>query len=430
MTFSAEVLRARRARVANALPLDDAILLIGAGEPIPLPEGTDQTYPFRAHADYFFLTGLECRGGVVAFDPRDGAEAGWVSFVPDVTESERIWEGRQQASGTPLALFKAWLNERVGRPRLVLGAPVRGVDADASRTTAIKPHFLHARRPKDAAELTLLCRTAAATSAGFAAIQPLLRAGVSERTLQIELEAAFFRAGATRTGYGTIVGSGPNAAGLHFEPSQRLARPGEFILIDAGAEIDRYVCDVTRTYVADGKASAFQRDLYQVVLSAQQNTIARCVAGAEWKALHLQCAREMVAGLVSMDVMRGDPAELVEHEAHTLFFPHGLGHLVGLGVRDASGTLPGRDKDPRASLQTLRTDLPLAPGYVITVEPGLYFIPALLNDPQRRERYRQAVNWPLVEEHLHLGGVRIEDNVVVTSGAPDVLTAAIPKTLA
>jgi hypothetical protein len=132
MTFSAEVLRARQARVANALPLDDAILLIGAGDPIPLPEGTDQTYPFRAHADYFFLTGLECRGGVVAFDPRDGAEAGWVSFVPDVTESERIWEGRQQAAGTPLALFKAWLNERIGRPRVVLGVHVRGVDADAA----------------------------------------------------------------------------------------------------------------------------------------------------------------------------------------------------------------------------------------------------------------------------------------------------------
>jgi Xaa-Pro aminopeptidase len=430
MIFPDEVLRTRRARVADALPLDDALLLVGAGDPIPLPEGSDQTYPFRAHADYFFLTGQECRGGVIVFDPRNGPDAGWTSFVPEIAESERIWEGRTQPAGTSLALLKAWLNERSGRPRVNLGATLRGIDSDPVRTALLRPHFLHARRPKDPAELTLICRAAAATAAGFAAIQPLLRSGVSERRLQIELEAAFFRAGASRTGYGTIVGTGPNAAGLHFEPSRREARSGEFILIDAGGEIDRYVCDVTRTYVADGQASAFQRDLYAVVLSAQENTIARCVTGAEWKALHLRCAVEMVDGLVAMGILRGEAESLVEQDAHTLFYPHGLGHLVGLGVRDASGTLPGRSKDPRASLQTLRTDLPLQPGYAITVEPGLYFIPALLNDPVRRDRYRDVVNWDLVEQHLHLGGVRIEDNIVVTTGEPDVLTAAIPKRLA
>ena len=127
--------------------------------------------------------------------------------------------------------------------------------------------------------------------------------------------------------------------------------------------------------------------------------------------------------------MRGQAESLVEQEAHTLFFPHGLGHMVGLGVRDGSGMAPGRTKSTRASLATLRMDLPLAAGYVVTVEPGLYFIPALLNDPKRRERFRDCVNWPLVESHLSLGGVRIEDNVLVTTGAPENLTAAIPKTL-
>ncbi len=429
MIFPDEVLRARRARVAATLPLDDALLLVGAGDPIPLPEGSDQTYPFRAHADYFYLTGAECRGGIVAYDPRNGPEDGWGSFVPDITESERIWEGRIKFSGTPMALFKAWLNARAGRPIAGLGATVRGIDFDPVRSALIRPHFLHARRPKDPAELALLRRTAAATAAGFAAIQPWLRSGTSERTLQIEIEAAFFRAGATRTGYGSIVGTGPNAAGLHFEPTRREARPGEFILIDAGAEIDRYVCDVTRTYVADGRASSLQRELHEVVRAAQERTIARCRPGVEWKDLHLQCACEMVEGLVAMGVLRGTASSLVDREVHTLFYPHGLGHLVGLGVRDASGTLPGRAKDPRASLQTLRTDLPLAPGYVITVEPGLYFIPALLNDPVRRERYRDCVNWELVDRHQDLGGVRLEDNVLVTEDAPEVLTAGIPTHL-
>jgi Xaa-Pro aminopeptidase len=103
--------------------------------------------------------------------------------------------------------------------------------------------------------------------------------------------------------------------------------------------------------------------------------------------------------------------------------------MVGLGVRDGSGLFPGRQRDPRPSLRTLRMDLPLSPGYVVTVEPGLYFIPPLLSDPVRRERYRDCVNWPLVDTQLGLGGVRIEDNVLVTNGAPEVLTKAIPKDL-
>ena len=103
--------------------------------------------------------------------------------------------------------------------------------------------------------------------------------------------------------------------------------------------------------------------------------------------------------------------------------------MVGLGVRDASGNLPGRAKDARPSLRSLRMDLPLAAGYVVTVEPGLYFIPPLLNDKVRRERFRDAVNWPLVDTLLESGGVRIEDNLLVTNGAPEVLTYAIPKEL-
>ncbi len=418
----------RRARMAAALQLDDALLLVGAGEPVPLPERSDQHYPFRAHAEYYYLAELECPGGVVAFDPRQNERDGWVSFVPAVTEGERVWEGRAQPPGEPISGLGPWLEARRGRQIAMLGAPVRGVTADAEVTSRALQRFHHGRRVKDAAELALIRRTAVATAAGFAKLKSELRPGATERALQIELEAEFFRHGATRTGYDTIIGTGPNAAVLHFPPSHRAARDGEFVLVDAGAEINRYMTDVTRTYVV-GKPSAFQRDLYQVVLEAEQRALARCVVGAEWRELHLAAAVEMVGGLVTMGVMRGRPESLVEQEAHTLFFPHGLGHMVGLGVRDGSGQAPGRAKSTRASLATLRLDLPLQAGYVVTVEPGLYFIPPLLNDPARRERYRDCVNWTLAEQHLHLGGVRIEDNVVVTNGAPENLTAAIPKTL-
>ncbi|MEY2880369.1 MAG: hypothetical protein RLZZ15_2749 [Verrucomicrobiota bacterium] len=419
---SNDFLSARRARVAALLPLGEAVLVVGAGQPIPLPEGSDQTYAFRSHAEYFYLAGAECAGGVVAFDPG----AGWTALVPAVTEGERVWEGRTQAEGTPLAALPAWLAARRGRPVAALGAAVEGVAADTDATTRARMWLTEARRTKDAHELALIRRAAAATAAGFARARECVRAGVTERALQIELEAEFFRHGATRPGYGSIVGSGPNAAVLHFEPSARAARAGEFVLIDAGAEVARYTADVTRTFVVGGAPEAWQRELHAVVLAAERSAIARCVPGAEWKDVHRACAVEMTAGLVAMGVLRGEAAALVEREAHLLFFPHGLGHMVGLGVRDGSGVAPGRVKDTRPMWRTLRMDLPLAAGYVLTVEPGLYFIPALLNDPERRARFRDCVNWPLVERHLAGGGVRIEDDVLITTGTPEVLTAAIP----
>lgn len=420
---------ARRERIARALGLVDEILLIGAGQPIPKPEASDQHLPFIAHQEYYYLTGhTDAFGGILAYDPKKNE---WTSFVPEVTELDRVWEGREQLPGELLVKFPDWLAARRGRPIVSLGAPIAGIQVDVARSAAAREAYKHARRPKEPGEIQLLRRSAAATAAGYAKIQPLLQPGVDERTLQIELEAEYFRHGAQTTGYDTIIGIGARSAVFHGTPSpDRMARTGDFILIDSGAQVDRYVTDVTRTYVAGGKPSAFQRDLYQVVLEAQVRAIAKCVPGAEWKEVHLATAVDLMAGLAAMGLVKGEPQSLVEQDAHTLFFPHGLGHMVGLGVRDAGGLEPGRAKDPRPSLRSLRMDLVLRENYVVTVEPGLYLIPALLQDYGRRTRYADAVNWPLVDQHLQVGGVRIEDNIVVTRDGPLNLTAAIPKTLA
>ena len=418
---------ARRARIAPALGLTDEILLVGAGHPIPKPEISDMLLPFIAHQEYFYLTGhAEAFGGIIAYDPKEGK---WTSFVPEVTELDRVWEGRTQLPGELLGKFPAWLAARAGRRVALLGAPVAGVSADATLTAKVRDAYRHARRPKEPGEIELMRHAAAAAAAGYAAIQPLLKPGVSERTLQIELEAGFFRHGAQVTGYDSIVGVGPQSAVFHGSPStDRIAREGDFILIDAGPQLDRYVIDVTRTYVA-GKPSAFQRDLYQVVLNAEVRAIDRCRPGVEWKDIHFGAAVDLIGGLIALGVMQGDAQSLVEQDAHMLFFPHGIGHMLGLGVRDGSGLEPGRAKDPRPCLASLRQDLILRAGYIVTIEPGLYFIPALLNDPARRAKYRDAVNWALVDKCLGLGGVRIEDNILVTAGAPENLTAAIPKGL-
>ena len=425
-TRQSKHLAERRRRVADAIGLRDEILLIGAGEPVPLPEGTDQTYPFYAHPEYYYLTGIDSPGGVLAFDPRQRSSNRWVSFVPGVTEAEKMWEGRTELTGTPLPRLEPWLGTRRGRPIINLGLPLRGIRSDEGGVARTREQFTHVRRAKDEVELSLLRRAAAATAKGFSAIRRHIRPGVTERALQIELETEFFRNSADGVGYATIVGSGPNAAVMHFSPSRRKIRRTEFVLIDAGARVDRYVIDVTRTFVAGHKPTHFQRDLFSIVLEAERNAISRCAPGAEWKDLHLKAAIEMTDGLIELRLMNGNAESLVEQGAHTLFFPHGLGHLVGLGVRDASGRFPGRPKDESPALRNLRMDLPLAVGYVTTVEPGLYFIPAILNDPKRRRRYRQSVNWSRVDNYIGCGGVRIEDNVVVTEKGHEVLTASIP----
>ncbi len=423
-TAIAAALTRRRERVAAAWALDDTVVLVGAGEPVPIPGGADQTYPFISHSEYFWLADMECPGAVVAFDPASG----WVDFVPEVTEAERVWEGRRDAPGTPRSQLADWLAARRGRDVVVLGSPIEG-QAPSARAAELRETMMHVRRPKDAVELGRMRRANAASAAGYGVAQRMIAAGVTERAIQIELEAEFLRAGGDCTAYGTIVGTGPDSAVLHFSPGARVVKPGDAVLIDAGAQVQRYASDVTRTYQAPGGDRGFFRDLYQVVLGVEQRAVARCTPGTEWREVHLRAAIELTAGLVDLGLLRGEPLDLVDRDVHALFFPHGLGHLVGLGVRDAGGYLPGRVRSERPGLKNLRTDLPLEPGYTITVEPGIYFIPPLLRDPDRRAEFKDAVNWARVDEHLEFGGIRIEDNVHVTDGAPEVLTAAIPTAL-
>lgn len=422
--FDAAVLAARRDRIAKALDLKDEVLLIGAGEPVHIPGGQDQTYPFLAHAEYFSLADRECPGAVLAFDPK----AGWTDFVPTVTQAQRVWEGAEQEPGTPLPELAGYLAARRGRPLVMLGSSLPGIRHEAKRTEEIREAFTHARRPKDAAEIARIKQAAAATAPAYRKVREMLASGrpVSEHELKVEIEAEFGRAGADRTGYGTIVGFGSNSAILHFDPSLRKAAPGDLVLVDAGAECRRYCADVTRTFAA-GEPDADRKHLYASVLKAMNNAISRSTVGTEWIDVHAGAALDMAQGLVEMGVLTGTASSAVESGAMGLFFPHGLGHLVGLGVRDATGKLPGRTPSKRPGVVTIRCDFPLEPGYVITVEPGCYFIGPLLNDPENRSKHKDAVNWKRVDQLLAsgIGGVRIEDNIHITPNGPENLTGSI-----
>jgi Xaa-Pro aminopeptidase len=412
----------RRQAVAERWNLGDQAVLIGAGEPVPIPGRGDPTYPFRAHSEYFYLTDRERSGGVLAYD----MDEGWVDFVRPVSREELLWEGAPAdgQAGVALDELEGWLARRDGRPVASLGAPVPGVAPAPELTAELRRGLNHVRRQKDAIELERMRAAERATAAGFAAIVPSLTAGRTEREIQIELEAEFFRGGADCLAFDTIVASGANSGVLHFPPTAKPLADGELVLIDAGGEVRGYASDVTRTYPVSGSFTPEQAALHDLVHRAGQAATRRCAAGIEFRELHRTAALLIAEGLVDFGLLRGQPESLVQSGAVTLFFPHGVGHMVGLGVRDAGEVLPGREPEP--GLPRLRADLPLLAGYVVTIEPGVYFVPALLADPDTRSRFNDQVNWGRVDGLAGFGGIRIENNVLVTDEGHEVLTSDIP----
>jgi Xaa-Pro aminopeptidase len=414
----------RRAEAAGAWALDDEVVLLGAGEPIGVPGRGDITYPFRSHSEYFYLTDLNRPGEVLAFDPGEG----WTHFRTPVKEAELLWTGAQEIGGAQptIAELAPWIAARRKRPLARLGCPVPDVAEDRSASERLRLELSRIRRRKDAVELGRMRAAAAATRVAFAAIGPHIAAGATEFEIRVELEAATLRAGADAMAYDTIVASGPNAAVLHCAPTHREFAAGEPVLIDAGGEYRGYASDVTRTYAVGGRFPAAMRAIYELVHEAQRAALGQCSPAVEWRDVHLAAAVAIAGGLCDLGFLRGEPESLVESGASQLFFPHGVGHLVGLGVRDAPEPLPER-KDQPPPFPNLRIDLPLEPRMVVTVEPGVYFVPALLNDPDRRRIHRDEVAWDRVDEMLGVGGVRIEDNVLITDTGHESLTGEIPQ---
>ena len=413
MADIAQQLERRRAAAAAAWDVSDAVVLVAAGDEIPVPGRGDRTYPFRAHSEYLYLTDRERPGGVLAFDPGDG----WVEFVVPVTAEELLWSGLEGdreggPEGTrPLDELQAW----------VRGRPVRGLGAAPDADAELRDALVRVRRPKDDVELERMRVAAAATRAGFAELAGLVEPGRTERELQVALEAAFLRSGGDFLAFETIAAAGDHSAVLHFAPTDRELRAGELLLVDAGAEYRGYVSDVTRTYAIGGELDARQRLVWETVRRAGEAAIAACRPGVEWRDVHRAAAAVVAEGLVELGVLRGAPETLVESGAATLFFPHGVGHMVGLGVRDA-GPASDEARTPAPGLPRLRVDIPLQPRHAWTVEPGIYFVAPLL----ARNRDRRDVDWDVVDALLGFGGVRIEQNVLVTAGGCEVLTAAIP----
>ena len=415
-------LERRRGAVGQLWP-DETIVLIGAGKPVPVPGRGDRTYPFRSHSEYFYLTDRERPGGVLAYDSEDG----WFDFVTPVTREEVLWEGADPSSagGKDIAELESWLAAHRAKKIALLGTAGDGAGSDPRLEADLRYALNSVRRRKDQIELGRMRVAEQATRAGFQEIAERIEVGRDERELRAILESAFALNGADDLAFDTIVAGGHHSAVLHHRPATRALAEGDLVLIDAGAEFRGYASDVTRTYPATGQFTPAQAALFDVVRQAHAAALERCLPGTEWRVVHQAASLVIAQGLVDFGLLRGSAESLVEQGVQALFFPHGVGHLVGLGIRDAGEVLRGRQSDPH-DFPKLRVDMPLEPGYVVTVEPGVYIVPALLRDPPITKFSRDSVNWALAEQLTHFGGIRIEDDVLITKAAPEVLTAQIP----
>ncbi|MBX3465187.1 MAG: aminopeptidase P N-terminal domain-containing protein [Planctomycetes bacterium] len=421
---------ARRQRALDAL--GDGLLILPTA--VESPRNGDVLHDYRPGSDFHFLTGFPEPEAVLLASRRGRGRHHSVLFVRPRDREREIWDGRRHGVAGARRRFGVDEAFEIGSfwrelPRFLapharvfhrLGADpafdrrlfeVFAGEARRHRRQAPPAHpvlqdplpaLAAMRLVKDSAEQRALHAAAAVTVAGHVAAMQAARPGLHEYEVQAVLEAEFRRRGSVRNGYPSIVASGPNACVLHYHDNDRRLRPGDLLLIDAGAELQGCTADVTRTFPVAGRFTPAQAAVYRVVLRAQLAGIAACRAGAPWDAAHRVCVRWLTRGLVELGVLRGDVRALVRGQRFKPFYMHGTSHWLGRDVHDVGAY---QDDAGRAAV--------LRPGMVLTVEPGLYF----------------AAGDRRVPAELRGIGIRIEDDVLVTRGTPQVLTAAAPKEL-
>ncbi len=224
---------------------------------------------------------------------------------------------------------------------------------------------------------------------------------------------------------------------LHNHYHGNVMKDGDLLIVDAGASSNMdYACDFTRTLPVSGKFTPKQKAIYEIVLEANQKAIEAISPGIKYVDIHLLSTQIIADGLKKVGLMKGDTKEAIKAGAHALFFPHGLGHMLGLDVHDMEDIgqiYVGYDDEVRPSQQFgtayLRLGRRLQEGFVLTVEPGIYFIPALINKWKSEKKFEEFINYEMVEQYIDFGGIRIEDDVLVTANGFQLIGKPVPKTV-
>jgi len=449
--FERDVYINRRTRLKEKI--SNGIALILGNEDSPMNYG-DNTFRFRQDSSFLYLFGLDFPGlaGIIDFDSGED-----YIFGEDVDIDDIIWMGPQSTISENAA--KSGISNTASFDKLVsfLGKAIK---------QGRKVHFLPPYRAENKIKLEQLLGISVNRVQDYASVE-LIKAIVDMRSVKEPCEIEEMRT-ACGVGYdmhiaamkmarpgvweqqiagtmeGIAVGGGgmvsfptilsQNGEILHNHDHSQILKEGRLMLTDAGAESSmHYASDFTRTVPVGGKFSQKQLEIYQIVLKANNTAKELTRPGVTYLSVHLSAAEVIASGLKDLGLMKGDVREAVANGAHALFFPHGLGHMLGLDAHDMEDLgqiyvgfdeeIPPSDQFGTASLRLGRR---LRPGFVVTNEPGIYFIPALIDKWQGEKTNTEFINFKKVNEYRKFGGIRLEDDILVTKSGSEILGERLP----
>ena len=420
---------ARRAKFLQAIGEGGTAILPSA--PVAWRSG-DVEFIYRQDNDFYYLTGFEEPDAIAVFSPGH-PDGEFVMFVRPRDKERETWTGKRagvEGAMVEYGAAKAYVPEELEKilPRYLekserIYYPIGRSEKIDERvlklvqsSSAMRPRigsgpyaivdpreFLHeARLRKEPAEMDLMRKAAAISAEAHKAAMRKARGGMKEWQIEAEVDFAFRSRGAAGPSYPSIIASGPNAAILHHIENRREMRTGELLLIDAGCEYDFYASDITRTFPVGGKFSELQRQLYSIVLESQLKGIEKALPGARFDDPHDAALRVLVDGMRDLGLVKGSTDEVLETGSYRRFYMHRTSHWLGMDVHDV-GLYRVKGESRK-----------LEPGMVLTVEPGLYIDEDCEDAPK----------------HLRGVGIRIEDDVLITDGGQEIITAATPKLIA
>ena len=398
----------------------------------------DVEHVYRQDSDFFYLTGFQEPEAVAVLAPHH-EEHRFVLFVRPKDPEKETWTGYRAGVETAKKLYGAdeaysinELDEKLpqylikadriyyhlgsDRPfnqriithwqRLMAGYAKRGTGPIAIEDPGPTLHPM--RQVKSAAELEMIRKATAISATAHNYVRELAKPGVYEYELQAEMERIFRSQGGTGPAYPSIVASGENACILHYIENNRQIQEGDLVLIDAGCCYGNYNGDITRTFPVSGEFTKEQKIIYDLVLTAQLKAIEQVKPGNTYNQVHDAAVGVLVEGLKGLGLLRGNVEKIIKEKKYQPFYMHGTGHWLGLDVHDAGVYRYGEEKE---------NQLPLQPGHVLTVEPGIYIGPNI----------QPVKGQPRVPKRWRGIGVRIEDDVLVTEEGCEILTATVPK---
>eukprot|EP00708_Paratrimastix_pyriformis_P002838 GAFH01001596.1.p2 GENE.GAFH01001596.1~~GAFH01001596.1.p2 ORF type:complete len:471 (-),score=173.32 GAFH01001596.1:118-1506(-) len=417
-----------------------------------LPENcridSDREELFRQDSNFFYLTGVNEPDCWAVLDLTNKC---YHLFMPRIPEDYKVWM-------TVLSLeeknarYHPDVIHYTEELKTVVGELARGMTADSKVFVlnymtheqeaelalpatvavdhAILREVLHESRVcKTPAEITIMREASRIASEGFKEVLRQLRPGMKEYELEALWLAESYKHGgphAKLQAYNPICAAGKMSATLHYVDNNKVLNEGELFLLDAGNEFRNYAADITRSFPASGHFTPQQRVIYDIVLRVHKTIIEHMRPGVDWTDMHRLSMRVTAEGLLAAGFLKGTVDELLANHVVALFYMHGLGHQLGLDVHDVGGYPKGVERIQEPGIRSLRTRRILAPGMVLTVEPGIYFKDALLEPALHDEKYKRFLNEEKIREYWNFGGIRIEDDVLVTETGHESLTH-VPK---